>query len=213
MIVSVKIVWFWKCLSQSLGPWAWELRVTDMDGHVDRENLELGIPSCRNGGHQSNLSALPIASVIASVPFDHCSLLFLLEFVDITVSYYETRQPSLSRWSLGHLLQSVLDGTGADLCPFSDLLTDHNILCPLVILRLPGPAGRLHTPDLFTLCTSGVHSRHTTLLFSLPFNVRFAFLPSSPVSPSFDKPTTTPKLRNRHILPTDLMCTKGAMGL
>ena len=56
-----------------------------MDGHVNRENLELGIQSCRNGGHQSTRSALPIASVIASVPFDHCSLLFVLEVVDITV--------------------------------------------------------------------------------------------------------------------------------
>ena len=51
------------------------------------------------------------------------------------------------RWGI---LCRVLDFLkGADLCPFGDVLTDHNILCPPVILRLPGPAGRFHTPDLF----------------------------------------------------------------
>ena len=89
---------------------------------------------------------------------------------DFTVSYSIIRPGNrVYQSSLGHLLQSVFDGTGADLCPFSDLLTDHHILCPPVIL--PRWAASHFVPAVY------IHATSLSLYFS-----------SMSVSPSFHRP-------------------------
>jgi hypothetical protein len=131
-----------------------------MVGHgFKRENLELALwPSAAPARSRPSLHPCHLSTVLFFVVYTRNRMPFDCHYV-----YYESNQPSLSRWSLGHAVQSVLGFTGADLCPFGDLLTDHNILCPPVILLCQAPLGGF-THLIYSLrVSSRVHSRRPSL--------------------------------------------------